>query len=99
MKRSVLCIIVALTSTIAVGSVLAEQKSGVALFKEKCATCHPNGGNIINPKEPITGMKDPKIIVAKVRKGGGGMPVFDQKTVSDADAKAIADYVIKTFKK
>jgi cytochrome c6 len=99
MKKSVICILAALTTTIAAGSAFAEQKSGEALFKEKCASCHPNGGNVINPKEPIKGIKDPKKIVGKVRKGGGGMPVFDQKAVTDADAKAIADYIIKTFKK
>jgi cytochrome c6 len=99
MKKSVLCIIAALTSTIAVGSALAEQKTAEVIFKEKCASCHPDGGNIMNPKEQIKGMKDPKKIVKKIRKGGGGMPVFDQKSVSDADAKAVADYIIKTFKK
>lgn len=99
MKKSVFWIIAALTGTIAVGSALAEQKTGEALFKEKCAACHPDGGNIINPKEQIKGMKDKKKIVKKIRKGGGGMTAFDQKAVSDADAKAIADYVIKTFKK
>lgn len=99
MKKSVLCIIVALVSTIAAGSALAEQKTGEALFKEKCASCHPDGGNIMNPKEQLKGMKDPKKIVKKMRKGGGGMPVFDPKAVSDADAKAVADYIIKTFKK
>lgn len=99
MKKSVLCIIAALTSTISAGSALAEQKSGEALLKEKCASCHPNGGNVINPKEPLKGLKSPKVIETKIRKGGGGMPVFDQKAVSNADAKAIADYVIKTFKK
>jgi cytochrome c6 len=100
MKKSVLCIIAAMTCTIAAGSALAaEQKNGEALFKEKCASCHPNGGNVINPKEQIKGMKDPKKIIGKVRKGGGGMPSFDQKAISDADAKALADYIIKTFKK
>lgn len=99
MKKSVLCLIAALTGTLAVGSALAEQKTGEAIFKEKCASCHPNGGNIMNPKEQIKGMKNPKKITGKVRKGGGGMPAFDQKAISDADNKAIADYVIKTFKK
>ena len=99
MKKSVVCIIAALTATIAAGSALAAQKTGAELFKEKCAACHPDGGNVINPKEPIKGLKDPKMIVAKIRKGGGGMTAFDQKSVSDADAKAIATYVIKTFKK
>lgn len=99
MKKSVLCIIAALASTVAVGSAMAEQKSGEALFKEKCASCHPNGGNVINPKETLKGLKSPKVIETKIRKGGGGMPVFDQKAISNAEAKAIADYVIKTFKK
>lgn len=99
MKKAVICLIAALTGTLAVGSALAEQKTGETIFKEKCAGCHPNGGNIMNPKEQIKGMKDPKKITAKIRKGGGGMPAFDQKAISDADNKAIADYVIKTFKK
>ena len=99
MKTSVLCIIAALTGTITAGSALAAQKSGEALFKEKCATCHPNGGNIMNQKKQLKGIKVPKTIVAKIRTGGGGMPVFDRKSVSDADAKAIAGYVVKTFKK
>ena len=40
----------------------------------------------------------------KPRPAGGtvrmlDMTAFDAKTISDADAKAIADYIIKTFKK
>jgi cytochrome c6 len=72
---------------------------GEATFKAKCASCHPNGGNIINPKETLKGLKDSKIIIAKIRKGGGGMTAFDAKTITDAEAKAVADYIIKTFKK
>jgi len=78
---------------------MAEQKSGEAIFKEKCAACHPDGGNIIKPKETLKGIKSQSKIVTKIRKGGGGMTAFDQKAVSDADAKAVADYIIKTFKK
>ena len=50
----------------------------------------------MNPKETLKGIKDPKKITAKIRKGGGGMTAFDAKAVSDADAKAVADYVVKT---
>ena len=99
MKKAVLCTIVALAGTIGAGSVFAAQKSGEAVFKEKCASCHPDGGNIMNPKEQLKGLKDTKKIVGKIRKGGGGMPVFDQKAVPDADAKAVAEYIVKTFKK
>lgn len=99
MKHVALLTAAALTLASFAGIALAEQNKGEALFKEKCASCHPDGGNIMNPKETLKGIKDPKKVVKKMRKGGGGMTVFDQKAVSDADAKAIADYVVKTFKK
>ena len=73
--------------------------TGEELFKQHCAACHPDGGNIVNPKETLKGIKDPKKITSKIRKGGGGMTAFDAKAISDADAKAVADYIIKTFKK
>lgn len=73
--------------------------SGEAIFKAKCASCHPDGGNIINPQKPLKGLKDPKKILSQIRKGGGGMPAFDSKAVTDADAKQLATYIIKTFKK
>lgn len=80
-------------------SVALAADGGEAIFKAKCAACHPDGGNIINPKETLKGIKDAKKITAKIRKGGGGMTAFDAKAVSDADAKLVADYIIKTFKK
>jgi cytochrome c6 len=77
----------------------AAETGGEAIFKAKCAACHPDGGNIIKPKETLKGIKNPKKIITQVRKGGGGMPAFDAKAISDADAKLLADYIIKTFKK
>jgi cytochrome c6 len=77
----------------------APAAGGEAIFKAKCASCHPDGGNIINPKATLKGIKDAKKITAKIRKGGGGMTAFDAKAVSDADSKAVAEYIIKTFKK
>ena len=100
MKKSIILATVALSATMMASSAFAAAPAGgEAIFKAKCASCHPDGGNIINPKETLKGMKDSKTIVSKIRKGGGGMPVFDAKAVSDADAKAVADYIIKTFKK
>ncbi len=77
----------------------AAETGGEAIFKAKCAACHPDGGNIINPKETLKGIKNAKKITTKIRKGGGGMTAFDVKTISDADAKLVAEYIIKTFKK
>jgi len=99
MKPLVLLTAAALTLASFAGTALAEENKGEALYKEKCASCHPDGGNVMNPKETLKGIKDSKKVVRKTRKGGGGMPAFDQKAISDADAKAIADYVVKTFKK
>jgi len=99
MKTSTLLTVTALAIAVAAGSALAEQKSGEALYKEKCASCHPNGGNVMNPKETLKGLKNQNAILKQIRKGGGGMPAFDKKSLSDAEAKAIATYVITTFKK
>ena len=97
MKKGIILTTVALSATVLASASFAA--SGEEIFKAKCAACHPDGGNIMNPKETLKGMKDSKKIVAKIRKGGGGMTAFDAKAVSDADAKAVADYIIKTFKK
>jgi cytochrome c6 len=80
-------------------SAAAAADKGAAIFAEKCASCHPNGGNVMNPKETLKGIKNPQKIIKQARKGGGGMPAFDSKTISDADLKQVADYIIKTFKK
>ncbi len=80
-------------------------KSGEALFKEHCSMCHPDGGNIINPKKTLhkkdrdaNNIKKAEDIVKKMRNPGPGMTKFDKKTVTDKDAKEIAGYILKTFK-
>jgi cytochrome c6 len=98
MKKSIVMVTVALSvGMMSVASFAAE--TGETIFKSKCASCHPDGGNIIKPGESIKGIKDTKKITKKIRKGGGGMPAFDAKAVSDADAKSVADFIVKTFKK
>lgn len=99
MKKSILTATVVLSIGMISAAALAAANSGEAIFKAKCASCHPDGGNVMKPKESIKGIKSSKKIIAQIRKGGGGMPVFDAKAISDADAKLLADYIIKTFKK
>lgn len=74
-------------------------------FTEHCAPCHKGGGNIVNPKKTLSkkdreanGVKTAADIVKLMRNPGPGMTKFDEKTVPDNEAKAIANYVIKTFK-
>lgn len=96
------CILMA-TVVVSVGmmsvAAFAAGNSGEAIFNAKCASCHPDGGNIMKPAATLKGLKDTKKIVAQVRKGGGGMPAFDAKAISNADAKLLAGYIVKTFKK
>ena len=91
----------------AAGLNAAEKKesAGAKLFQQHCAVCHPNGGNIIKPSKSLhkkdmdaNGVKTAKDIVGKMRNPGPGMNRFDTKTVSDKDAKEIAQYVLNTFK-
>jgi len=106
--------LIAAVALLAIGSFatagLADTKKGEKIdgakeFKEHCAVCHPNGGNIINPKKPLdkkslaaNKVKTAKDIINTMRNPGPGMTKFDAKTISDKEAKAIADYILKTFK-
>ena len=78
---------------------------GEALFHQHCAICHPDGGNIVNPKKTLhkkdrlaNGVKTASDIVHLMRNPGPGMTKFDAKTIPDKDAKEIAEYEMKTFK-
>ncbi len=81
------------------------ESSGAALFAANCSPCHANGGNIVNPQKTLhkkdldaNNVKKPGDIVKKMRNPGPGMTMFDAKTISDADAEKIAEYILKTFK-
>ncbi|MGZ6219327.1 MAG: c-type cytochrome [Syntrophales bacterium] len=83
----------------------AKASPGEQAFVKNCAVCHANGGNIINPAKPINkkaleanGMKKPADIVRQMRNPGPGMTRFDEKTIPDKEARAIAEYILKTFK-
>jgi cytochrome c6 len=99
MKKGIILTTLVLSTAILVSAASAATGGGEAIFKAKCASCHPDGGNIIKPTETLKGINDPKKITSKIRKGGGGMTAFDAKAISDADSKAVANYIIKTFKK
>jgi cytochrome c6 len=90
----------------AAGLVAEEKKesNGEKLFRQYCAVCHPNGGNIIKPGVTLQrkdrdahGVKTAMDIVGKMRNPGPGMSRFDTNTIPDKDAKEIAEYILKTF--
>jgi cytochrome c6 len=97
--------IIASIIIVACGTATSFAASGEELFKQHCVACHKDGGNIINPKRTLNkkdmaqeGIKNAQGIVKFMRNPGPGMTKFDKSTLPDKDAKAIADYVIKTFK-
>ncbi len=97
--------IIASAMLVVSGSATVFAASGEELFKQHCAVCHPDGGNIIKPSHTLhkkdlakNGIKNWQGVVKSMRKPGEGMTMFDKKTISDKDAKLIAEYVFKTFK-
>ena len=82
-----------------------QAKTGEALFKQHCAVCHPNGGNIVEPEHTLHNkdlaahkISKPEDIVKIMRNPGQGMNKFDKATIPDKDAMAIAEYVLNTLK-
>ncbi len=89
------------------------EETGEALFRSNCASCHPDGDNILNPKKTLrkTDREANKIVTAedivqKMRNPGpapthpqewAGMKMFDKNKISDDDALKIANYILKTF--
>jgi cytochrome c6 len=80
-------------------------RDGEELFKQYCAACHPNGGNVSDPERTLHGsvlkkkqINTPEDIVRIMRKPLSRMIRFDAATLSDKDARTIADYVLRTFK-
>jgi cytochrome c6 len=79
--------------------------SGEASFRKYCNACHAGGGNIVKPALTLhrkdlesNGIRTAGDIVGLLRDPGPGMPKFDEKSVPEAEARAIAEYVLKTFK-
>lgn len=91
--------------TFAASALAEKEKKGEALFKEKCAMCHPDGGNTIKPDKTLkktdlkkNGIKSKNDIVKYVRKPGPGMTAFDEKALPKKDAEDVAEYILKMFK-
>jgi len=83
-------------------------QTGARIYREYCAECHPQGGNVINPNLPLIGSRkmvdfntflefnhDPK------RPDGstGSMPPFPPSKISDQDEKELYEYIINVLQK
>ena len=115
-RRMIVCLFVVLLSLSFIslqGQEASSEKSGEALFKEHCSSCHPEGGNILNPNKTLHkkdreahNIRTAEDIVKKMRNPGpapthpqkwAGMTMFDATKISDDEALKIADYILKTF--
>ena len=86
------------------GADIATAADGKALFARHCAGCHYQGGNLVNPAKPLTrmhreanGLRTASDLVAKMRRGGQGMPAFTTKRLPEPEARAIADHILRSF--
>ncbi len=78
---------------------------GEKLFMKHCSKCHPDGGNVVTVTKTLN-QKDREAnkvqteedIIKLMRNPGPGMVKFGKDVISEKDAKAIAEYIIKTFK-
>lgn len=79
--------------------------TGEALFKQYCAPCHPDGGNVTDKQRTLRGsalkkhnITSPEAIVNIMRHPISRMIRFDETTIPDKDALAIAEYVLNRFR-
>ncbi len=80
-------------------------QTGEELFKQYCSPCHPDGGNVSDPERTLHGSAlranriiRPEDIVRVMRNPVSRMIRFDAATISDREARAIAEYVLTAFK-
>ena len=84
--------------------------TGAAIFETKCAACHANGGNVLNPQKTLDvkalekyKYDEQAAIVQLLKVGKGQMPKYQGaippvSRLSDEDIEAVAQYVLDTSK-
>jgi cytochrome c6 len=107
MMRLMVVLIVVMLCSVSIAAAEDNTKAmpGEKLYAQHCAVCHPQGGNIVNPKKTLgknalaaNNIKTEADISKLLRNGAPGMPKFDENAISKKDAQEIARYILKTFK-
>jgi cytochrome c6 len=80
-------------------------QAGEELFRQFCHNCHPDGGNVSDPDKTLHGsslrkshITQPEDIVRIMRNPKSRMIRFDTTAISDKDARAIAEFVLRAYK-
>lgn len=104
MRKFIPMVLIALAAS-ASGCTGSSRTSGEQLFALHCASCHPDGGNTINPSRTLrqpdlraNDISTPGDIVAKMRNPGPGMPRFSPAVIPDRDALRIAEHILASFR-
>jgi hypothetical protein len=80
-----------------------EFEAGAKIYSFQCASCHPNGGNIITPDLPLRGARQLAnynifldYLRNPVRPDGsdGEMPAFSARKISDNEARELYGYIV-----
>ncbi len=84
---------------------VAKMPPGEEAFERHCFVCHPKGGNVITPSKTLrsadlqkNGILTVGDIVSKMRNPGPAMRKFDEATIPDETAQAIAEHILKAFR-
>jgi len=101
----VFTVVCSLTGAGVLAKEASKESKGEKLFMKHCSKCHPDGGNVVtvtkslNPKDrEANNVKTEDDIIKLMRNPGPGMVKFGKKVISENDAKAIAEYIMMTFK-
>src|SRR5579884_187050 len=93
---SIVCILNAalLAANVTSGSAFGAA-NGEQIFKENCAACHANGGNIVDPKKPLKGsakLASKDSFKAYLLKPSGAMQPFPKIANNAGDLEALYTY-------
>lgn len=102
-KRAVVASLAVVVSIVITGMFVSVSKQGTAiaapngeqLFKNNCASCHADGGNIVDPKKPVKGSKklaSKATFKELLSKATGIMPAFPQIAKDDPSLSALYSY-------
>jgi mono/diheme cytochrome c family protein/uncharacterized membrane protein len=84
----------------------ARFREGETLFTGNCSGCHPYGGNIVNPGQPIRGapqLKDYALFLNWIRNpqlpsgAHGLMPPFPSSRIADGQVKDLYEYILNVI--
>jgi uncharacterized membrane protein len=79
-----------------------EYRMGQEIYAANCTTCHPSGGNTIEPSKPVLHsalLQNLDIFKMWLRNPAQPMPAYSPATISDAEAKELYAYIQNVLNK